>query len=336
MRSSESEQGQKKGGSTFGMDTKGVPLRGGRTTTQEPPPMDTSKPTKEKGKGFKKKTGLFIAGGLALAGVGGTAIAVYQGYQVIPAIHQSVDAVGKTIDDSWNSISQGPTIEERFPIALPKENFTLVNKEEKQKLWENTKTVNPENHTLTIGFPGNLEDINKGTIRMKRYFEPTVFIGTDAEKKEAETTQPENVTQMTGFAKGKQFSFNFDSEKFDVSVFDIKTAGVNKGGFLPAYTTARFILKDKETGKEIRTAVSVLGGKWLIAPAPSPKDHDTIYAEGTPISSDTLILELTTDRQNWDGKGQVIPGEGGQIVYFSASGGPTPIAPDTKFLKPYF
>lgn len=258
-------------------------------------------------------------------GLAATAALIATAY-TIPAIHEQVNS---SVADWWKSIGDSigaPSFEEKFPILLTKENFSPVSKEEERKLWESTKTVDLENHTFTIGFPVDQTTIdNSPNLRMNSYFDQNLVGGSPALIRVLEKLKEQgykNVSQLSGFPKDAQIYYRYDSTMFDASIIKIAIAGEIEGGtFNPAYTNYRIILKDKRTGQIYEGGISVLYGKVLVDPAPYPKDHHPTYEDGTPIRPDQPIVQLTTDLQDWDGKGQVLPGQKGQIVIDSTGGG---------------
>ncbi len=218
----------------------------------------------------------------------------------------------------WNSLFQGQTIEQKFPIVLPQNSFTPVTNDEKQKLWENTKTVDTSSHTFTQGFPVSQATIDQSpNLRMNSYFEPGLFAGVDTTTLQQKGIK--NVTQFSGLPKDAAVHYDYDFTKFDASMIAIGIAGVKQGegtnSFTPAYTNYLMILKDKQNGDQFSQTFSVLYGKPLIEPALYPKETRPVYENGTPIKSEDAIEELTTDLQDWDGKNQALPGQKGQIVY---------------------
>lgn len=262
---------------------------------------------------FKAAAGtVVVAGGVTAA------------YQAIPAIHQSVDSLGQAAAERWNSMAGQETFEERFPIVLSQENFTLVTPEEEKELWKNTKTVDLENHTFTLGFPASQAVIDQSpNLRMNSYFEPALFAGVDTSTLQQEGL--ENVNQLSGFPKDAPIGLNYNPE-FDASIIEIGIAGVKQGdganSFTPAYTNYRIIFRDRQTGKEYEQSISILYAKPLIDAAKYPKNHHPTYADGSPIKPGMPFVQLTTDLQDWDGiTGQVLPGQKGQVMLDAIAGG---------------
>lgn len=251
--------------------------------------------------------------GTGLAAAAALTAAAY----AMPAIHEEVNS---NVADWWKSIgdfSRAPTFEERFPIVLPKEGFTPITKDEEQELWKNTKTVDLENHTFTIGFPVDQATIDKSpNLRMSKEFDVLL---PPIEKNKLEQEGVKNLDTVSGLPNGAEYRVIYDDAQFDVSVILLAVANVTQGessnSFTPAYTNYRLLFKDKETGViSLQGGVSGLLAKPLISTKPYPKNIHPVYEDGTPIKSGASIMKLTTDLQDWDGKtGQLLPGQKGQF-----------------------
>lgn len=275
----------------------------------------------------RRRSKIATAGKVALAGtavVGGTGAI---GYITVPAIHQSVDqfaakhwgGVGvsaQTGEIDANFEATPSEIAKKFPIIIPKDSFTPVAASEIPSIWEEVETVDDQNHTFTTGFTISQEDLARaGEIRHKSVFDRSLFAGVAKETiDQMEQAGIKNREVISGFVKGTKFGLNFDSEKFDASIIKVATAGETKGNFTPAYTTLRVMLRHKEDGKSYSFNLHVLQGKPLVEPAPYPKGHRPVVEDGTKIDPSSLFIELTTDLQDWDGSGQILPGQEGQIV----------------------
>ena len=257
---------------------------------------------------------------IALAGtaLGALGAGAYGAYQNVPAVYQSVDTLGQGVPERWNSLFSKPTFEERFPIALPKERFTSVTSEAEKELWRNTKTVDLENHTFTIGFPVNQATIDKSpNLRMNEKFDAILppFINRDKLIQEG----VKNVKTLSGFEKGTEYIVGYDERKYEASVLTIALAGVVQGqgggSFNPAYTNVTIIYRDRATGKiEFQQTIGGLYADLLVPIKPYPENRGFVYEDGTPIKSGEALLRLTTDLQDWEGKGQVLPDQQGQFV----------------------
>lgn len=255
-----------------------------------------------------------INGRWIIGGIGASVLALVGGATAAELISKHTPDIGNTIATTdHSSIELGPS------------SFTTVTSEEQSYLWHSTKTVNLDSKEFVLGFPVNKATLDKNpNIRIHSYFERRLIGGTEEQKDELEKAGLTNITQLSGFAKGTPVYYDYDSSKFDASIITIATYGENKGGFYPAYTTYRILIREKTTGKNFETPFSILHGKSLVASAPFPKDHRPVFEDGTPISPDRPISELTTDSQDWDGVGQVLPGEAGQIVIHDVGGGIDP------------
>lgn len=300
-----------KGGKTLGFTPRGV-------APQPELPIDTfpgrtapeARPEPRK-KGIGKGIRNAIIAGAALTTLGG---AGYVAYQEIPEVHRLVD-----------DRIPGTPIEEKFPIKLEQSLFTPVSETEMGNLWKNTKTLDLEKHTFTIGFPVDQATIDKSpNLRMNHEFDTFTLTPDQAEKLQKQGFKTD--TQISGFPKDAKIYYRYDATKFDASIIKITIAGEIQGegsnSFEPAYTTYRVILRDKQTGKQYEGGIDVLYGKPLVNPAPFPTDHHPVYEDGTPIKPDEPIVQLTTDLQDWDGRtGYPLPGQKGQVVIASVGGG---------------
>ena len=273
--------------------------------------------------------GLGIVGGVV--GVGAIA------YETVPAIHR---LVGSAFLDNIKGFFKGTTFEERFPIVLSKDKFTSVSKEEEQELWRNTKTVDLENHTFTIGFPVDQATIDKSpNLRMNEKFDAILppFINRDKLIQEG----VKNVKTLSGFEKGTEYMVGYDESKYEASVLTIALAGVVQGqgggSFNPAYTNVTIIYRDRATGKiEFHQTIGGLYADLLVPIKPYPENRGFVYEDGSPIKSGGALLRLTTDLQDWEGKGQVLPDQQGQFVIRSTYQQENPKAPiplNTGFLR---
>lgn len=269
----------------------------------------------------------------------------YAAYYEIPAVHERLNSLGSGLAERWNSFFGGQTTEESFSIVLPQNGFTPVTPEEKQKLWQNTKTVDLENHTFTIGFPVDQKTIDKSpNLEINSYFDPSLIIGPPSFMQVIEKLKEQgfkNVTQLSGLPKDTQIYYRYDPTRFDASIIAIGIAGVTQGegsnSFTPAYTNLRVILRDKQSGRNYESTISVLYGKFLITPASYPKDHHPVYEDGTPIKPDEPILQLTTDLQDWDGKtGRPLPGQRGQMTHSAIAGGIDPTTSELLIFSSIF
>jgi len=247
-------------------------------------------------------------------GLGG-AVATVGGYGLyqVPAIHQGVDTLLSGVSDYWKSLTGQESPEKLFPIKLDQSSFTPVSAAEEEDLWKNTKTVDLDNHTFTIGFPVDQETIDQSpNLRMNAYFEPKLYSGgVDVAKLEKEGIK--NVVQLSGLPKDYKACYKYDQTKFQVSAIPI---GIAKGidgqdSSASEYTAFRLLIKNRQTGKNFETNIEGLYAKPLIKLVPYP-NHHPVYEDGTPIDPDTPIFQLTTDLQ--DAKG-VVPGERGQVVF---------------------
>lgn len=298
-----------------------------------------------------KKTRLFLAGLAALGTVETTGAIVNEQINQQPISAHSVVQdlawpwnLGKSaIEDIRGLFSKNAEqdIEKKFPIKLEQSSFTPVTKEEEQKLWENTKTVDLENHTFTIGFPFDQATIDKNpNIKMAQQFDAILPPFIDAKKLEQDGVK--NLENISGLSQGAEYKITYDDARFDASVIILSTAGVTEtvgsNSFSPAYTSYCLILRDKETGKSaIQQTISGLYAEPLIQTEPFPTQVSPVYENGTSIKSGNSILRLTTSLQDWDGKtGQPLPGQKGQFTTRSAYQQENPRAPiplTTNFLR---
>lgn len=312
---------ENKGGKTFGMA-----IQGGRSVPDIIPGIDKPfEPGRKKGKGIGKGVRNALIAATALTALGG---AGYATYQEVPAIRRSVDR--------WLN---GVPIEEKFPIKLEQSSFTPVTEEEERKLWENTKMVDLENHTFTIGIPFDKETIDRNpNIRTDQEFDAIPVPGTNIE--ELREKGVKNVTYYTGLSKGDRFRLIFDEERYKASVITSAIAGETQRGpvdtFTSAYTVVIVILQDRETGKNERFIIEGLYAKLLVENAPFPKGRGPSIEDGTLVGTRTSILELTTDLQDWDGKNEISNNERGQFVarsYFMQENPQAPIPLTLQHLK---
>lgn len=200
-------------------------------------------------------------------------------------------------------------------IPLDRNSFTPISKEEEQELWSNTKTVDLENHTFTLGFPFDQATINISNLLISQEFNAIL---PPPEKAQYEKDGVKNVTTMSGLPNGTEYKLKHDYTKYEASVILLGTAGVTEGkglnSFTPAYTSYRIILRNIKTGEIEQGRVSGLYAEPLIKTNPYPTDHHATYEDGTPVKFDSQLMRLTTDLQDWDGKtGQIVPGEKGQF-----------------------
>lgn len=342
MRSHEFERGQDvnrgKGGTTHGFAMKDVGAPPPELPGIDPGIGKVIGPTKAEAKAANAReyapTGLArvlaelaenwkatAAVGVTLA-AGGAVLA----HKTIPAVQRGVNTLGDSVAEWFRDRIPGEPIEKKFPIKLDQSSFTPVTPEEEKRLWENTKTVDLEKHTFTIGFPAPQTIIDRSPdLRMNQEFNTYTFTPAEVEKLQKQGFKTD--TQISGlYLKGDKFNLDYDSTKFDASIIEITTAGQLQGegsnSFNPAYTTYRVIYRDKQTGRQYSGAISVLYGRPLVNAAPFPTDHHPVYEDGTPIKPDTQLAEFTTDLLDWDGKtGQVLPEQKGQVIIGSIGGG---------------
>lgn len=209
------------------------------------------------------------------------------------------------------------TISKENIIQLTKSSFTPVSPEQQQELWKNTKTVDLENHTFTIGFPVDQATIDKSpNLRMNQQFDAIL---PPIEKNKLEQEGVKNVITMSELPNGTEYKVIYDDARFDVSVILLAVAGVTQGqgsnSFTPAYTSYRLLFRDRETGTiSSQAGISGLLAQPLVTTNPYPKDHHPVYEDGVPIKSGDSIMKLTTDLKDWDGSiGQPLPGQKGQF-----------------------
>lgn len=226
-------------------------------------------------------------------------------------------------------------------IILDRNSFTPVSQEEEQKLWENTKTVDLENHTLVMGFPIDQATIEQSpNLRIDQQFDAILPPYIDANQ--LKQAGVKNLENMSGLPQGTEYKVRYDDTKFDASVIILGTAGVTEtigaSSFTPAYTSYRLILRDKESGKSaVQQTISGLYAEPLIQTEPYPTQVSPVYENGTPIKSGDAILRLTTDQKDWDGRtGQALPGERGQFTvrsYYQQENPRAPIPLTQEFLS---
>lgn len=319
---------------------RGRDTRGGRTANA---PDARSQDRTDKIQGSNKHTVLKIVGAVgALIAIEGIGAVTTELLNDKPAMVENIPADLMWPMNLLKHDSMKPpqsSWEKKFPIVLSPDKFTPVTPEAEKLLWQNTKTVDLENHTFTIGFPADKGTIDRSpNLRMNTYFEPTLFAGIDTSKlQQLQQEGIKNVTQLSGYSKGAQIGFNYDATRFQASIIAIGIAGIKQGEFIPAYTNYRVILREKKpSGRSFEGTISVLYGKPLKDAAPYPEKHHPVYEDGTPIESGESILELTTDLQDWDGKNQVLHGQGGQVMYAAIAGGISPTTSELLIFSPVF
>ena len=267
---------------------------------------------------------------------------------ILGALTGGVYGISKAIESAANqdTIPAGDTMpEEIVPndniIKLTPSSFTPVTPEEEKELWKNTEIVNIESNTFTLGFPIKKNAIDQNTtLTINSYFEPELLRGVK-NISELEEAGVNNITQISGLPKDIPIYFNYNQSRFKASVIKLgiagETQGEGPGSFTPSYTNFRVFLRDVQTGENYSIIISALYATPLIEANPYPTDHSAVFDDGTPITPDSPIFQLTTDLQSWDGKNQILPGQGGQIVFSNIGGvhgNPNPSG--VPFLTPVF
>lgn len=316
----------------------GVPLPD--RTLSEAPPIDKSQPKRKKeGQRVHIKTRIALAVLATMAvETTGAVITEQTNNQPLSAHTIPVDLVWpwnltKSAVEDIHGLFKRPTLtlEERFPIVLPQENFSLVTKEEIKNLWQNTKTLDLDNYTFTEGFPFDQATIDRNpNLRMDQQFDGIFPPFIDGSKLKQEGVK--NVTYYSGLQKGEDYKLIYDSEKLDASInFGYKfgiTQGTAGNSFTPAYTVYAVTFRDKKTGEITKGSIAGLYAEPLIEAKPLPKDHHQVLEDGTPVKSGESIMKLTTDSQDWDGKtGEILPGQKGQFMVGTSYEQQNPMAP---------
>jgi len=320
----------RRGGDWFGISvpprTDGVITPEIPTTSPTQPRPDTTEPILEQEQEKPKKhTGrnLAVAGGsLFVAGLG-----AYGAYETVP-----IESFANSFNDTRLVIADfftAPSLEERFPNQMPQSAFIPVSSEEKRELWKNTKSVDFDKHTITIGFFTDQNTLQKSSIRQNQEF--NAILPPYIDKEQLKQDGVLNLRHFTGFPKGAPIYFQYDTDKFEASAISSDVAGETKSGggmtFTPAYTTIRIILRDRVTGETFGFIIGGLHAKQLIEIPPFPEDHGPVYEDGAKIDPNKPILRLDTDLQDFDGKGQILPGQKGQVYIKSFFDQPNPRAP---------
>lgn len=217
---------------------------------------------------------------------------------------------------------------------LDRNSFTTISQEEEKSLWENTKIVDLENHTFTMGFPFDQETVDKNSsIKLDQKFQirsAYTFV------QELKNQGVKNVNIFRGLSKGDQFNLIYDENKYEASIMTVTVAGVKsgegEGSYTPAYTSFIVFFRDKSTGEKLGAGLTIQG--LLANPLinvklpPYGSNRNFIFEDGIPVVSGTAILELTTDLQDWNGnKAALLPGEEGQFAVRSRTKQKNPQAP---------